>query len=229
MGLSHSPSIVRDGLVLHLDAANPKSYPGSGTVWRDLSGNVHDCGIVSPLSYESLQNDYFSYANNSGYVNIDPQPLNLSSDKGTIELFFRTSGNNIQSIFHTEENRDRVIYYSDGNLFAGQYNGSTGNFEIVSASINDSWNYAAFTYNLTIANYKLFLNGVFSDEITISGTTDVGSNTPSQLGAARGQDTNVPSRNSYNGDLSVFKIYNRALTEQEVQQNFEALRGRYSI
>jgi hypothetical protein len=39
MGLSHSPSIITQNLVLCLDAANSKSYPGSGTTWTDLSGN----------------------------------------------------------------------------------------------------------------------------------------------------------------------------------------------
>ena len=39
MALAHSPKIVTDGLVLCLDAGNPKSYPGSGTTWYDLSGN----------------------------------------------------------------------------------------------------------------------------------------------------------------------------------------------
>ena len=38
MSLSHSPLIVRDGLVLCLDAANPRSYPKSGTTWSDLAG-----------------------------------------------------------------------------------------------------------------------------------------------------------------------------------------------
>ena len=38
MAIKHSPRIVTDGLVAHYDAANTKSYPGSGTVWKDLSG-----------------------------------------------------------------------------------------------------------------------------------------------------------------------------------------------
>ena len=42
MALAHSPRIVTDGLVLCLDAGNPKSYPGSGTTWTDLSGNGND-------------------------------------------------------------------------------------------------------------------------------------------------------------------------------------------
>ena len=38
MGTNYNPQIVTSGLVLALDAANPKSYPGSGTAWNDLSG-----------------------------------------------------------------------------------------------------------------------------------------------------------------------------------------------
>ena len=38
MTIKHSPRIVTDGLVVHYDAANTKSYPGSGTAWKDLSG-----------------------------------------------------------------------------------------------------------------------------------------------------------------------------------------------
>jgi hypothetical protein len=47
MGLGHNPKIATDGLVLCLDAANQKSYPGSGTVWGDLSGNGNDGDIVN--------------------------------------------------------------------------------------------------------------------------------------------------------------------------------------
>jgi hypothetical protein len=50
MGIAYNPRTITDGLVLCLDAANPKSYPGSGTTWTDLSGrgnysiiNLHLC------------------------------------------------------------------------------------------------------------------------------------------------------------------------------------------
>jgi hypothetical protein len=39
MGIAYNPRTITDGLVLCLDAANSKSYPGSGTTWTDLSGN----------------------------------------------------------------------------------------------------------------------------------------------------------------------------------------------
>ena len=53
MGLRHSPKIVTDGLVLCLDAANVKSYPGSGDTWYDLSGNGYDGTLINGASYDS--------------------------------------------------------------------------------------------------------------------------------------------------------------------------------
>ena len=52
MAISHSPRIVRDGLVLALDAADRNSYPGSGTTWNDLSGNGNHF-TLSGLDYVS--------------------------------------------------------------------------------------------------------------------------------------------------------------------------------
>lgn len=46
MGLSYNPSSVSDGLVLYLDAANSRSYAGTGTTWYDISGNSNDAGFV---------------------------------------------------------------------------------------------------------------------------------------------------------------------------------------
>jgi hypothetical protein len=51
MSLIHSPRIVTDGLVLCLDAGNPKSYTGSGTTWTDLSGNGNNGTLTNSPTY----------------------------------------------------------------------------------------------------------------------------------------------------------------------------------
>lgn len=53
MAYFHSPRIVTDGLVSALDAANTKSYPGSGTVWNDLSGNGNNGTLVNVPTFSS--------------------------------------------------------------------------------------------------------------------------------------------------------------------------------
>jgi hypothetical protein len=47
------PNIVTDGLVLALDAANTKSYPGSGTVWKDLSGNGNNGTLINGPTFDT--------------------------------------------------------------------------------------------------------------------------------------------------------------------------------
>jgi hypothetical protein len=51
MGLNYGPRIVRDGLILSLDAADPNSYPGSGNTWYDLSGKGYHHTIYNSPSY----------------------------------------------------------------------------------------------------------------------------------------------------------------------------------
>src|SRR6056300_758964 len=53
MAFAHSPKIVTDGLVLALDAGNPKSYPGSGTVWRGKSGNGNNGTLTNGPTFSS--------------------------------------------------------------------------------------------------------------------------------------------------------------------------------
>jgi hypothetical protein len=51
MGIFYNTSIARDGLVLHLDAANKKSYPGTGTTWKDLNGNGNNGTLINGVGY----------------------------------------------------------------------------------------------------------------------------------------------------------------------------------
>jgi hypothetical protein len=69
MGLSHSPSIITQNLVLCLDAANPKSYPGSGTTWTDLSGNGNTGTLVNGVGYNSGNLGSLSFDGVNDYVN----------------------------------------------------------------------------------------------------------------------------------------------------------------
>ena len=57
MGINYSPKIVTDGLVLCLDAANPLSYPGSGSTWNDLSGVIGNVNVASRNNDWSFVND----------------------------------------------------------------------------------------------------------------------------------------------------------------------------
>jgi hypothetical protein len=84
MSLNHSPSIVTDGLVLCLDAANQRSYPKSGTTWSDLAG----------ASNGTLTNGPTFDSDNGGVLSFDGTNENLTIPSVTfnsIELWcYRT-------------------------------------------------------------------------------------------------------------------------------------------
>jgi hypothetical protein len=77
MALAHSPSIVRNGLVLCLDAANPKSYPGSGTAWNDISNNGNNGALVNGPTYNSSDNGNIIFDGVNDYAEITVRNTNL--------------------------------------------------------------------------------------------------------------------------------------------------------
>jgi len=77
MGLGHSPSIVRDGLVLYLDAANSKSYPGSGTTFFNL-GSSADATLVNGPTYSSNNKGYFTLDGVNDFINTNTDAYNVA-------------------------------------------------------------------------------------------------------------------------------------------------------
>jgi hypothetical protein len=91
MGLGHSPKIVTSGLVLYLDAANPKSYPGSGTNIVDVSKNNNTISLTNGTSFNNNLNGFFSFDGVNDYINTNYLIISGtdSSKAITIDLFIR--------------------------------------------------------------------------------------------------------------------------------------------
>ena len=68
MSLSRGPKIVTNGLVLYLDAANKKSYPGSGTTWTDLSGNNNTGTLTNGPTFDSNNGGSIVFDGTNDYV-----------------------------------------------------------------------------------------------------------------------------------------------------------------
>lgn len=234
--------IVQNGLVLNLDAGVSESYPGTGTTWTDLSGNGNNGTLTNGPTYSSANggslvfdgsNDYVEITNNSTYQFTNTQPFTINS----WVKWNNTTGGHI--IFAYALTVGRGYYFS---LFNGvNISGVTTN------SFNfDYWDGSAFRGILGVNNsimpnvwimltatsatnsvndMKVYLNGVlvsYSNRGTGSPTSINYSTLPLRIGA-RGDGS------YFNGDIPQVSIYNRALTAQEIQQNFNATRGRYGI
>ena len=227
MALAHSPRIVTDGLVLHLDAANTKSYSGSGTDWKDLSGKDNDTTLVNSPTYSS---------NNAGYFNFDGSNDSVSLptlDVAGNELTFSVWNYGIEAkassiIFLTDSDGHRMLNvhlpWSNNNVFFDKGGISSGYDRIYKAATNSEyqgWHHWAFTANASTGSMKIYLDGSLWHSVT--GKTKTFTNitgTTKNIGKTGG--------NQYHrGYISNAQIYKKELSLSEVKQNYDALKWRY--
>jgi hypothetical protein len=221
MAIRYNTSVVRDGLVLQLDAANPKSYPGSGTTWFDLSGDGNNGTLVNGVGYSSADNGSLVFDGVNDYNNCTNIIGGLNNYSA--EFWFNISVNTI-GIEHWLGSQyiattGRVIFdISSNNCLRNFVNGTS----VIGSTVIpiDIWHHAFFTRN-SIGLAEIYLNGSLEISNTISDVSVL--NTDFQIGGS-----SVLSR-WFTGKISLVNVYNRALTASEIQQNFEATRGRYGI
>lgn len=239
MATSYSPKIITDGLVQCLDAADKKSYSGSGNTWTDRSGN----GYNATLASTTFSGDYGGILNlaTSSTINLGNTSLEESSPDGSIGVWFKTSSTSTsQEVFYTKEMRDRVIYIYDngsGHTYnGGAFNGQTNNYRLLDSgvSVTIDWVHIFLTYtqnNGSNAVYKLYVNGVEKSSDTTSTTTDVGSDNHSYIGGSSfsGSNNNYPSVGYFQGGVANFTNYSRVLTASEILQNYNATKGRFGL
>ena len=228
MSLSHSPLIVRDGLVLCLDAANPRRYHKSGTTGSELK--VSNNGTV--INMDAAKFD----SANGGSLGVDgtDERVNLgnafSPSAGlsiSVWVFFDqfAYGSTIRAI--TEKGYDGSIepfglYLSGGLLQAFYYDGGVNGTSInVSLLSTLAWYNVISTFDGSA--WKIYIDGVLVS--SSSNSTQIQSNTQDILiGAAT---INGTVSRFFDGKISNLSIYNRALSADEVLQNYLATRGRY--
>ena len=222
----YGPRIVTDGLVLHLDAGNRKSYPGSGSTWYDLSGQGNNgtiSGSATTHSY-STNNGVFTFNKSSGsYINIG---LNLSTTNHTIIASSRYVSVN------TGVNHDggRIVSGLNNNWLLGHWERSSKKYHPLSWVSNSSgtefngdlsWYIWTAIGNYSIDRWSMYVN----DSLHVNSSAN-GVNGPNGFGLGRYAPGNSEYSNSQVGFLIA---YNRVLTDAEVKQNYKALKGRYGL
>ena len=233
MGIAYNTSVVRDGLVLHLDAANVKSYPGSGTTWKDLSGNGNDGTLTNGPTYSSDNKGNFGFDGSNEYTVIpNNTSINFTTNSFSLSCWTKTSQTGTTRMIMSKGNSDGIVSGTAYNLYLGNAgttwlfgvwdgtgNGSTGSSQYVEVG---KWVNLCGVYDAELSSHKMYANGNLIgsstrdvDDISVTNDLFVGS------GANGGLD--------WLGNIGICQIYNRALSADEIKQNFEATRGRYGI
>ena len=215
MTRTHSPRIVTDGLVLALDAGNTKSYPGSGTTWKDVSGKGNDGTLTNDPTFSSDYGGKFNFDETNDYVDCGNV---LSQTAYTKSAWFRPE-TSTANIISGPANHAFWMGNTDNTLSAGhQGQWSRVSYTVPSGNMLNQWWNGVVTWNDS-TGWVLYVNGVQVD--TNSNTTG-----PNGSGVYIAR---YASANYFDGDIAQAMIYNRALTAAEVKQNYNATKGRYGL
>lgn len=224
------PVIVTDSLVLHLDAGNPSSYPGTGTTWTDLSGNGNNGTLINGPTYNSSDLGSIVFDGTNDAVTI---PDNQNFEIGTASSF--ECWVNILTV-----TTNRLPFGKGGTWWfavgytalggtSGEFNwlahdGSNWNTLNTGVTVSaNTWYHLATTWDGTY--FRFYANGnleATSSDLSAktwsnnSNTVDIGG-----FLSALQQMTNQK--------FSVARIYTKTLTAAEVQQNYNALKWRYGL
>ena len=247
MGLSHSPRIVTDGLVFCVDAGDKMSYPGAGTTWTDLSHNSTNFTLLNGASYDSDKSISFDGTND--YASGVNDLSNVSLSNGfTVSFWFKptTEGRGryilsienaaSESVLRVYERPESAGYiscnvYGTGSYFAlseggpgsswpvGEWYHCTAIHRGTTSSADFDWYFNAVESIARGWTYRFrYTAGSPSDTKTPDGRITIGWGAFSPGGS---------DSRYYNGLLSNLQIYNRALTDEEITQNYNATRGRF--
>jgi hypothetical protein len=227
MACNYQNKIVTNGLVLCLDAADKKSYPGSGATWFDRSGNGNHGTLVGGPTYNSANGGSIVLDGVDDYVNTvtaTSLSINSAATPFTISIWFKTTST---TEFYLFDN------YNGGVDISLRI--QAGVFEVYMISIGgiDSVQFGTSYNNGAWHNFTLTWNGsniinAYADSVNIGSNTNIITGSFESNAAFRIGSRPVSS-NYFPGSVSQFLAYNRALTPQEIKQNFNATRGRFGI
>jgi len=256
MSAHGGPNIIEDGLVLALDAANTKSYPGSGTTWTDRSGNENNGTLTNGPTFSSGNGGNIILDAINDYIVIDNSVTSstLSPSVATFTIWIKpndTFNNNNQCSIISRGN-----YNTSGGYFI-HLRKSSGNCQVLATFSNSTttsysfnstiwvtidwgvWNQITVSVSDTII---IYVNGIQRTSASRSVSSIVyGSGTINTNG-----DTNIILCSSlsyaptldqgsggtwrpYPGSTSIFTLYNKVLTASEVLQNYNATKGRFGL
>jgi hypothetical protein len=250
MGASIGGKIVTDGLVIHYDGLNPRSYPGSGTTWNDLTPYNNSGVLDAGTTPTTITNGYASFiAGDDSCVDINSiSEINEATPKITVDMWAKINPSlqdyrhlfGWNTFFIIVRSNDPSPSIGTGANLQDLYGTDTlgdlgviGKWAHYSIVMVDSKESDPPHAGLPISDNKIYINSLnqfpltqlvgssYLDKRLFSG----GSTSNARIGGFR--FTSVISSDDL--EIALVKVYNRELTQDEVTQNFNAHKGRFNI
>ena len=216
-------TIPQQSLILHLDAANPDSYPGGGASWYEISGSGSTATLNS-MTFSSVHGGAFVFNGSSSFATVPTASrFDLSTGSATIIGWFKTTSSGYNCIASKRNGSGFQLYVLGAKLYADGA-GTAGKSS--SQSVNTGRIFCgAVVYDRAGSLMRLYINGVEDGNVALASTTltDV-------AGVNVGRATlGGGSGDYFNGTIYQVQIYNKALSPKEMRENFELMRSRYGV
>ena len=245
MGLKHHPRVVTNGLVYYLDAANTRSYSGSGLTANGLIGGIN-ATLVNGVGFSSANNGSFFFDGTNDQISTADIDLTYTN-KVTVSCWVKvlnyrevSSSSNIVFEFSSDFNSytgSFVAAFADGSgINSGLYPVILGirspgyNYAGYSKTlVNDlSWHHWGCIFDTSLSGNEniLYIDGVSRAAVITPLQSDNSSNFGNyKLFFGNRDSSSYPA----NCNIGQIQVYNRALSQQEILQNYNATKKRYGL
>ena len=234
MASKGGPDIVENGLTLFLDASNIRSYPGSGTTWSDLSGNGNNGTLTNGPTFSAANLGSIVFDGTNDYAAVNPvSAFNIYC----ISIWFKpttiiNSTSAYKPLIHFKSSTYKYISFGDTtSRVANEYITIVQEPGDKRTAVNDGGSLSAgiwynIVFNYESSQYNIYINNTLKSTTIGSSTGNVPLITDPDfiyLNSVEGTSGYLDS------SLSMCMIYNRTLTANEIQQNFNASRARFGL
>jgi len=221
--------LLTTNLILHLDASNLSSYPGSGTVWYDLSGNSNNFNILSTAWNSAGHMDFrgsYGMAKNSA-------DITLSGDVTYVVIGRPRDGTADWRTLTRSYVSDHHVIFEDGSYRMGMYDNDAAGFIDSGLRQNTLPNYSTKGFELFVWRWTNSDNPTY--ELTINGGQQRGSITNSNarynrgfgsIGGYHNGNTDPSSGSQAWGEIRLFAAYNARLSDAQIAQIYNQLKAR---
>jgi hypothetical protein len=223
-------ALITSGLVLYLDAANSSSYSGSGSTWNDISGNNNNVTMQnsSSISYTSSGGGYFSTGTNGYFSRASSTTIPTGSSAYTLSVWVQFGSTwpsfggfiGIGNGYGTTDAVNAFRTTATGGI-VNYWWGNDASATFTPAS-NTAWINLVSTWDGTTR--KMYQNAT---ALTVSATSQTGLNVTSSYFTI---GLTWPTQSEYlQGNIGQALVYNRALSQSEITNNFTVVRSRYGV
>ena len=241
MAFNYSPKIVTDGLVLYLDAANTKSYVSGSTTWNDISRLGNNGTLVNGPTFDSTRGGGIVFDGTNDYVECgNMSSLILSNNQFTINCWLLMTGTargdffNIKNfnplqddigLFIDTDNK-LYVYIKVQNVISNSSPGSRASVSTATLIRNTLYNICCIKDSTQ--KIVIYINGAL-DNNTYSSTTNTATVATSSVWVGSNRTDATTPAVPWAGNIYNISAYNRALTAQEVLQNYNATKTRFGL